>query len=133
MKNIWKTKLKTENEEIFWNDGLRRNTKKRIHEESWENGQDLRETLLRSSDVENEDEKCHENCWALRNEELKGWTNDEQEFENDLGEGMWLMGIILTSHFKKNSPENKKSQVRSWEKTCGLGPTQKKSPLKKIA
>ena len=32
------------------------------------------------------------------------------------------MEIILTSQFKKNSPD-KKSQVRSWEKTCGLGPT----------
>ena len=60
MKNIWRTKLKTENEEIFWNDGLRRITMGRIHEESWENGQDLRETLLRSPNVENEDEKCHE-------------------------------------------------------------------------
>ena len=85
MKNIWRTKLKTENEEIFWNDGLRRITKKRIHEmlrmgmkripHNRNNnedgmkleprifkrtGQDLRETLLRSSNVENEDEKCHE-------------------------------------------------------------------------
>ena len=32
MKNIWRTKLKTENEEVFWNDGLRRNTMKRIQE-----------------------------------------------------------------------------------------------------
>ena len=32
--------------------------------------------------------------------------------------------FILTSHFEKNCPE-KKSQVRSLEKTCGLGPTQK--------
>ena len=44
------------------------------------------------------------------------------------------MEIILTSHFEKNlsiTPEkNYKSQVRSWKKTCGLGPTQKKSPLR---
>ena len=37
------------------------------------------------------------------------------------------MEIILTSHFEKNlsiTPEkNWKSQVRSWKKTCGLGPT----------
>ena len=106
IKNSWRTKLKTENEEIFWNDGLRRITMERIHEmlrtgmkiiphNQNDNedgmkleprilkrtGQDLRETLLRSSNVENEDEKCHKNCWALRNEELKGWTNDEQELK----------------------------------------------------
>ena len=32
MKNIGTAKLKTENEEVFWNDGLRRITKKKIHE-----------------------------------------------------------------------------------------------------
>ena len=65
-------------------------------------GQDLRETPLRSSNAESEDEKCHKNCWALRNEELKRLNQRWKEFESDLGEGMWLMEIILTSHFKKN-------------------------------
>ena len=50
------------------------------------------------------------------------------------------MEIILTSHFEKNlsiTPEKQKSQVRSWEKTCGLGPlkeiTAEKDCLKDIA
>ena len=45
------------------------------------------------------------------------------------------MKSILTSHFEKNlgiTPGNSKSQVRSWEKTCGLGPTEEKTPLKGI-
>ena len=36
------------------------------------------------------------------------------------------MEIIIMSHFEKNlsiTPEKQKRQVRSWEKTCGLGPT----------
>ena len=116
MKNIWRTKLKTENEEIFWNDGLRRITKKRIHEmlrtgikripHNRNNnedgmkleprifkrtGQDLRETLLRSPNVESEDENAMKNCWALRDEELKRLKQRWKEFENGPGEGMWLM------------------------------------------
>ena len=45
------------------------------------------------------------------------------------------MEFILTSHLEMNlriAPDNSKSQVRSWEKTCGLGPTQKKTPLEMI-
>ena len=45
------------------------------------------------------------------------------------------MKFILTSNFERNlriAPENQKSQVRSWEKTYGLGPTGKKTPLKRI-
>ena len=40
--------------------------------------------------------------------------------------------IKLCNEFENNSGKNEKSQVRSWEKTCGLGPTQKKTPLKMI-
>ena len=29
------------------------------------------------------------------------------------------------------APENQKSQVRSWEKTCGLEPTKEKTPLER--
>ena len=42
------------------------------------------------------------------------------------------MKFILTSNLEMNlriAPDNSKSQVRSWEKTCGLGPTHKKTPL----
>ena len=45
------------------------------------------------------------------------------------------MKFILMSNFEKDlriAPGNKKSQVRSWEKTCGLGPTVEKAPLQKI-
>ena len=38
------------------------------------------------------------------------------------------MKFILTSNVEKNlriAPDNLKSQVRTWEKTCGLGPTKR--------
>ena len=33
--------------------------------------------------------------------------------------------VKLRKEFSEYLRENKKSQVRSWEKTCGLGPTQR--------
>ena len=30
------------------------------------------------------------------------------------------------------APGNQKSQVRSWKKTCGLGPTEEKTPSERI-
>ena len=45
------------------------------------------------------------------------------------------MKFILTSNFEKDlriTPGNEKSQVRSWEKTCGLGPTEEITPLERI-
>ena len=43
------------------------------------------------------------------------------------------MGSILTSHLKRieNTPGNYKGQVRSWEKTCGLRPTEEKNTVEK--
>ena len=62
MKNIWRTKLKTENGESSEMMAFGGTQRKRIHENLEKMGQDLRETLLRSPNVGNEDEKCHKNC-----------------------------------------------------------------------
>ena len=64
----------------------------------------------------------------LRNEEQKGWTSDEKNMKANLENTFDYWEIILMSNFRKEFEKlqkNKESQVRSWEKTCGLGPTQK--------
>ena len=53
--------------------------------------------------AEKEDEKHHRNYWDTPVEwKVKRLSQQLKEFENDLGEGMWLMESILTSHFEKN-------------------------------
>ena len=39
--------------------------------------------------------------------------------------------VKLRNGFENNSGRNQKSQVRSWEKTCGLGPTEEKNTVGK--
>ena len=54
----------------------------------------------------------------------------------DLGEGHLTDDkSFLRQTLKINlriTSENKKSQVRSWKKTYGLGPTQKETPLNNL-
>ena len=64
--------------------------------------QDSREILLRSSNVENEDENHHELLRHSGRIKRGKLSQRWKEFESDLGEGMWLMESILTSHFEKN-------------------------------
>ena len=59
MKNSWRTKLKTENEESSEMMAFGGSQSEEFMKNLERTGQDLRETLLRSSNVENEDEKCH--------------------------------------------------------------------------
>ena len=95
-----------------------------------ENGQDLEEN---SSSVFK--------CWEWRREitpKLLRYSGrmKSEEVEptmkiiwNWSWKSVWLMKFVLTSNFKKDlriAPRNLKSQVRSWEKTCGLGRTEKK-------
>ena len=56
-----------------------------------------------SSSVFNDDEKHPQNYWDTPGEwKAKRLNQQWKEFESDLGEGMWLMESILTSHFEKN-------------------------------
>ena len=55
---------------------------------------------------------------------------------NNLGEGMWPMEIILTSHFEKNlsiTPEKLEESGKILGKDLWVRVHSKKSPLKKIA
>ena len=101
-----------------------------------------------------------QNKWIARCERLRGapiwksiWHEERNIINNESlnwihGRGIreWrLMNLKLVSIFTRDhrirtliekslriAPDNSKSQVRSWEKTCGLGPTQKKMPLEMI-
>ena len=67
----------------------------------WENRQDLEEKLF--FDLQMTTENTTKISEILReNEKEEGLNQQWKEFENDLGEGMWLMESILTSHFEKN-------------------------------
>ena len=112
---------------IFRNDGLRRKEMEKTHEmlrmglknshnqkQLWgdgvklelhifgRTGKDLRGTLLRSSKFKNDDKKHHHellrHCGRIKRKRLsQRW----KEFENNLGEGMWMMEFILTSSSKR--------------------------------
>ena len=133
IKNSWRTKLKTENEEIFWNDGLRRITRKEFKKCSgWykriphiqndnEDGMKLEPWIFKrmpmikrnSSPVfksENDDEKCHEELLSTPEWRIKKVETMVKRIESDLGEGTWLMGIILTSHLKRISEYSGKEE-----------------------
>ena len=96
-------------------------------------GKDLRGTLLWSSKSENDNEKHHHELFRhsgrIKNEEVEPTVIRIWQI---LEKYIWLMIIHsyvkLGEEFESNSVKEK-SQVRSWEKTCGLGPTQKKTPL----
>ena len=63
-----------------------------------------------------------------KNQKRRDWANDEKNL-TDLGERHLTDDNSFLRQTSKGIweylRENKKSQVRSWEKTCGLGPTQK--------
>ena len=64
-----------------------------------EKGQDLEETLLRSSNVENEDENHHDNLWDTPEQRRIEMLNQRWKcFKSDLEEGIWLM--IIHSYVK---------------------------------
>ena len=160
MKNSWRLKLKTENEEIFWNDGLRRITKNRIHEmlrtrikriphnrnnnEDGKKleprifkrtGQDLRETLLRSPNVENEDEKCHEEFRDTPDEwQEEGGAKDEnnwkQAWRRHVTDGNHSY-VTLWKEFENNSGIEESGKILG--KDLWVRAHSKKSPLGKIA
>ena len=69
--------------------------------------QDLREILLRSSKVEKDGENHHE---LLRYSGMKiGKVEPTMKiFQSDLGEGMWQMESILTSHLKRIENNSRK-------------------------
>ena len=95
-----------------------------------ENGQDLREILLRTSNDENDNEKHHQellrHTGRIKSEEVEPTM---KRIWKILEEDIWLMithsYVKLGEEFESNSGKEK-SQVRSWKKTCGLGPTQNK-------
>ena len=96
-------------------------------------GKDWRGTLLRSSKLENDDEKHHHELlrYSGRMKRVKVEPTMKNNTKSIL-ENIWLMKFILTSNLEMNlriAPDNSKSQVRSWEKTCGLGPTQKENTV----
>ena len=65
-------------------------------------GQYLKETLLRSSKSENDDEKHHQVVEILRDEKMEGWANDEKNLK-DLGEiHMTDDESFLRQNFEKN-------------------------------
>ena len=42
------------------------------------------------------------NCWGTQQWRIRRLNQRWKEFESNLGEGIWLMESILTSHFEKN-------------------------------
>ena len=81
--------------------------------------QDLRETLLWSSKSENDDEKHHQNYWDTPGEwKSERLSQQRKEFENDLGEGMWLMKSYLrqTSKGFENSSRKLEESGKILEK-----------------
>ena len=89
----------------------------------------LRKTLLRSSKSENDDEKYHHELFRHSGRIESEEVEPTMKKMKDLGEKhLTDEKFILTSNLEKNlrvTPGKEKSQVRSWEETYGLGPTQK--------
>ena len=109
------------NRKQLWEDGIKL--------EPWifkRMDQDLREILLRSSNAENDDEN-HQNCWGTSEQRRIEMMNQRwKEFERSWRKTFDWWWLIVTSNLEMNlriAPDNSKSQVRSWKKTYGLGPT----------
>ena len=78
--------------------------------------------LPRSTNAENDDGKHHQKLFRhserIKSEEVEpSWRRHMTDDNSFLRRTLKDLGI---------APVKKKSQVRSWKKTCGLGPTRKK-------
>ena len=110
------------NRKQLWEDGIKQEP--RVLRERVRFGG---KTLLRSSNVENDDEKHHHELLRHSGWKIRKIEPTMKRIWKILEKDIWLMTnhsyVKLWNEFE-NTPK-KKSQVRSWEKTCGLGPTQK--------
>ena len=99
-----------------------------------ENGQDLRETLLRSSNIENTTRNNTKIDEILReNEKRRGRVNNENNLKLIL-ERHLTDEIHSYVNFEKNlriTPGKLEESGKILGKTCGLGPTEEITPLKR--
>ena len=86
---LWMDEKNSHNRKQLWEDGIKL--------EPWilkRMEQDLRETLLRSSKVENDDEKEHQNYWDTPGKwKAKGVEPTMKRVWKILGKDIWLMMI----------------------------------------
>ena len=109
----------------LWEDGLELEPRilKRM-EQDWE------KILLRSSKSENDDEKHHHellrHSGIIKTKRLsQRWKDFDRSWRRHLTDDKSFLRQTL-KRIWEYLRENKKSQVRSWGKTCGLRPTEKK-------
>ena len=94
---LWMGENNFHNLKQLWEDGIKL--------EPWisgRTGRDLREILLRSSNVENDDENHHEllrYSGRMKNKEVEPTRKNNLK---PILENIWLMKFILTSNFEKN-------------------------------